>query len=119
MRNNLIIESLCSKYKPLCEDYGGAFDIDPDYFFTKDDIVEFAQDLEDRLKEYESSIFYTDVYMDTPTTLTVEFADGAGWEYTSTVNIDMRRIRKPSDINKYSLQILRDIEDQIDQAYSY
>ena len=93
--------------------YGGAFDIENDQFFTREEINEFAYDLVDDFKDWASGEFSVDpdeiqlrdVYMTSPIHLVVEIDDnGAG--HTAEINIDMRRIRKPSDIYKYTDSIL-------------
>lgn len=88
-------------------DYGGAYDIENDMFFTKEDIVEFAEEV----CEYLGDIFsyqydINNVYMDGPRKLYINIYDNNYIEVESTFDIDMRKIRKPSDLFKvYGLTI--------------
>lgn len=88
-------------------DYGGAYDIENDMFFTKEDIVEFAEEV----CEYLGDIFgyqydINNVYMDGPRKLYINIYDNNYIEVESTFNIDMRKIRKPSDLSKvYGLNV--------------
>lgn len=84
--------------------YGGAFDIEDDQYFTKDEIVEFGNTVCDHLNEtFYDTYDVSDVYMKTPKKLVltvVQKSDGS--EFTATVDIDMRRIKKPADLmNRY------------------
>lgn len=95
-------------------DYGGAYDIESDQFFTKEDIVEFGNAVADRvseeLEDTNSTFVLSDVYMDTPTLLHVEVTDN-NMNYSADVVIDMRRIRKPQDLHKYETDAVTQIED--------
>lgn len=86
------------------KDYGGAYDIDPEQYFTRDDIVEFSENVCDRLGEkYDASFEIVDVYMDTPTRIYLSVSDDEGNEVDTFVDIDMHKIRRPADlIRKYS-----------------
>lgn len=87
--------------------YGGAYDIEDDMFFTKEDIVEFAEEI----CEYLGDIFgyqydINNVYMVGPRKLYINIYDNNYIEVESTFDIDMRKIRKPSDLSKvYGLTI--------------
>lgn len=87
--------------------YGGAYDIEDDMFFTKEDIVEFA----DNICEYLGDVFgyqysIDNVYMDGPRKLYINIFDNNYIEIESTFDIDMRKIRKPSYLFKvYGLTI--------------
>lgn len=96
--------------------YGGAFDIEDDMFFIKDDLMEFAYELEDKFREWskDPNAEISDVYMTTPTHLVMEImSDGAGHE--AQVDIDMRRIRSLRNIDKYGDQILAQWKDSFIQ----
>ena len=80
--------------------YGGAYDVDPEQYFTREDLVEFAEDVVDRLNAISYSKFdYTEVYFGpgNDLELTVAWSD---YEDTIKEHIDMRKIRKPSDLCK-------------------
>lgn len=82
--------------------YGGAFDIEDDQYFTKDDIVEFGNHVCDHLNEtFNDTYDIADVYMETPKKLVLTVMQKSdGSEFSAEVDIDMRRIRKPSDLVK-------------------
>lgn len=96
--------------------YGGAYDIEDDMFFTKEDIVEFA----DNICEYLGDVFgyqyaIDNVYMDGPRKLYINIYDNNYIEVESTFDIDMRKIRKPSDLFKfYGL----DVENWFQKAFA-
>ena len=80
--------------------YGGTYDIDPEQYFTREDLVEFAEDVVDRLNMISYSKFdYTEVYLEpgNDLELTIAWSD---YEDTIKEHIDMRKIRKPSDLCK-------------------
>ena len=85
--------------KPVNEaSYGGAFDIEDDQYFTRDDLVEFAEDVVARLNDISYSKFdYTEVYLEPGNNLelTLVWSD---YEETIKEHIDMRKIRKPYDL---------------------
>lgn len=93
--------------------YGGAYDIEDDMFFTRDDINEFAFDAVDELNSIyvDKNFDVSDVYMLDPNRLNVEFTDGEN-EYFTSVHIDMRRIRRPRDINKYIDNVVNQVIEQ-------
>lgn len=89
-------------------DYGGAFDIENDQFFTKEELMEFIYSLAEEFSDWvEDEVYITNLEMTTPTHLTASVAlKDEGADFTADVDIDMRRIRKPSHIYKYSDDIL-------------
>lgn len=94
--------------------YGGAFDIGDDQFFTKDEIVEFGNTVCDHLNETLHDTYdVSDVYMETPKKLVltvVQQSDES--EFTATIDIDVRKIKKPADLtNRY----LGDVVDALQQ----
>lgn len=96
--------------------YGGAYDIEDDMYFTKEEIVEFADEVCVYLEDifgYQYNI--SDVYMDGPRKLYINIYDNNYIEVESTFDIDMRKIRKPSDLFKfYGL----DIENWFQKAFA-
>lgn len=87
--------------------YGGAYDIEDDMFFTKEEIVDFVEEICVYLGDvfgYQYNI--NNVYMDGPRKLYINIYDNNYIEVESTFDIDMRKIRKPSDLSKvYGLTI--------------
>lgn len=94
--------------------YGGAYDIEDDMFFTRDDIVEWANAVVDQLNDNNNAHYEIgDVYFTDPSKLTLEVYDDDKY-LTVTETIDMRRIRKPDDLNKYSLDAVNKLQEQHD-----
>ena len=84
--------------------YGSSFDTEDDQYFTKDEIVEFGNTVCDHLNEtFYDTYYVSDVYMENPKKLVltvVQTSDNS--EFTATVDIDMRKIKKPTDLmNRY------------------
>lgn len=93
-------------------DYGGAYDIDPSQYFTRDDIIEFAEDVVDAInvRSY-SKVELISTYLENNNIeVTVGWDDN---EATASEKIDMRKIRKPSDIDKYSKPIADELIRQL------
>lgn len=103
--------------------YGGAYDIDPDMFFTKEEIVEFGDDLADQFSAWaEQPAKLYDVYVDVDAagrqTLHVE-VECEEAEHAADVYLDFRKIRKPSDINKFADSILKQWKDSFLEYHQY
>lgn len=83
--------------------YGGAYDILDDYYFNRDDLIDFGADIENYLEDVDhGEYFINDLDMPNPTTIHVEVYCRSREAYADVdVHIDMRRIKKPSDLNKY------------------
>ena len=100
--------------------YGGAFDIEDDQYFTKDEIVEFGNTVCDHLNEtFYDTYDVSDVYMETPKKLVltvVQKSDES--EFTATIDIDMRKIKKPADLmNRYLGDVVYALQQDI-KAYN-
>lgn len=100
--------------------YGGAFDIEDDQFFTKDEIVEFGNTVCDHLNEtFYDTYDVSNVYMETPKKLVltvVQKSDES--EFTATIDIDMRKIKKPADLmNRYLGDVVYALQQDI-KAYN-
>lgn len=82
--------------------YGGAYDIEDDQFFTREELNEFGERLADSISEKIEGepIRYNGAYVD-DNLLTVRMESELG-EIEKEVKLDFRTIRKPSDIDKYS-----------------
>ena len=96
-------------------DYGGAFDIDPSSFWCRNDIDELQSELEDRkfIKQFGIKIKRGYIEEDNRIELDYEYD---GIEYTVKQKIDMRKIKKPRDLQlKYvpilEILILKQIKD--------
>lgn len=80
--------------------YGGAYDTEDDMFFTKDEIVEWADSVVSAFNtKFDSNYILSDVYVDN-NIIHIEISD-ADYVLSTEVRIDMRRIRSPKDIDKY------------------
>lgn len=93
--------------------YGGAYDIEDDMFFTREEINEFAYEIADQFSAWADELFeVSDVYIDgdDSTHLHIELSNDDIY-VDSDVKIDMRKIRKPSDIYKYTTAVLKDMKD--------
>jgi hypothetical protein len=103
------------KHKNVIEsarDYGGAYDIDPSQYFTRDDINEFAEDVVDAINALSySRVELVSTYLENnKIKVTVEWD---GNEATASEKIDMRKIHKPNDIDKYSKPVADELIRQL------
>lgn len=106
-------------YKLNEDNYGGIFDIDDDIFFTKEEIVEFGNDIAEEFDNiHNNNAYLLDVYFDTPKILHLDITDDE-YEYPVEVRIDMRKIRRPRDIDKYKKQVLVELERQYEDYHQY
>lgn len=98
-------------------DYGGAYDIEPDQYFTKDDVMEFASLVTDELSSKIGVPFdIADAYMENPKLMSITVTDGES-EFTTSIKIDMRKIYYPKDLMKFSKQAVEDIQSQYNAYY--
>ena len=83
--------------------YGGVFDIEDDIYFTRDDLSEFLDILIDKLDNYFGYSFDVyDAYLSDPTHFWIILIDeNHDINISYDFKIDMRRIRKPSDLQRY------------------
>lgn len=86
-------------------DYGGAFDIDPYSFWTRDDLDELESDIEDnpsikKLLDFSIKESYIE---DNVIELGVSYNESY---FTVTEKIDMRKIKAPQDLIKVYSPIL-------------
>ena len=97
-----------AKGKKLNEaSYGGAYDIADDQYFTKEEVVQFGEEVIDTINTIGySKVSFVSAYVENGNIeVTAEF-DGA--EATVSTRIDMRRIRKPSDLYRAYGKIIAD-----------
>ena len=108
--------------EPVEASYGGAYDIGEDDYFTKEELVEFGDAVADEYNKrnydgnvtYELSSIYLDPSEDNKSSkqileITLGNVDS---EIVSKVQIDMRRIKRPSDIYKYMDRIYEDLKKE-------
>lgn len=115
-RNKLTEESAFTE-----SSYGGAFDAEDDQYFTKEDLMEFAEEimyvLHTNAKGPLATPDYTDLYVD-GNQIFITVIDEDGNEFTDKVSVDFRRIRRLSDlISKYTLPLAERIMAQAEDFY--
>lgn len=115
-----MIDSYIEHGKVYAANYGGAYDIDPEQYFTKDDIVEFADALVQALNMDTDSPdgsewLLADVYMETPNTLVIELESPFESVEIVKEKIDMRKIKKPTDIFKYMVSFEKKFLDSVEE----
>lgn len=95
--------------------YGGAFDIEDDQFFTREDLDDLADVVMGHINEtFYDKYEYLSSYFIENKNIKFTIFDKDGTEFTSTTHIDMRRIRKPADLKEYyGLEIAADLIKQI------
>lgn len=98
--------------------YGGAFDVDPEMFFTKDDLDELTDEVVNHVQEsVPGNCSLSDAWIGGPNNQTVHVEvnwSETGSVYTTEAIIDMRKIRRPSDLrDKYALAIAGTIIHQM------
>lgn len=98
--------------------YGGAYDIADDQYFTRENADYLAETVEDVLVDsYEMPVKDVFVEIDKQTAkATVILEDEA--EYTASTKIDMRKIKIPRDIDKYTEVLASMIYRQVREDYS-
>lgn len=113
--NEAYQKGVTPKHKDVIEsarDYGGAYDIDPSQYFTRDDITQFAEDVVNAInaRSY-SRVELVSTYLENnKIEVTVEWD---GNEVIASAKIDMRKIRKPKDIDKYIKPIADELIRQL------
>lgn len=107
-----------SKINTATYNYGGAYDVEDDMFFTREEIVEWADSVADELASRTgASVMLNDVYFTDTTMLTIELSVDDSI-ISTTVNVDMRRIRNPRDIDKYIPQVVDALEADYRSLYN-
>ena len=99
--------------------YGGAYDIEDDMYFTKEDLLEFTDELIDTLQDKGIFVDLVDMYMTDGNRLVIAVEDEDGNEIDTDEFIDMRKIRRPKDIYKYRNIFIKDILSQYDELKSF
>ena len=109
-------------YKLKEANYGGAYDIDPEMFFTKEELLEFGQYVAEEFNKITrdnadlSDIYFSDESFDNRLCIELEDAESM---YDTCFFIDMRRIRLPKDIYKYTDKVLHDLTKQYSDYQMY
>lgn len=103
--------------------YVGVYGVLDEYYFTRDDLVDFGEEVITQLENLEpGDYFVNDLYMIDPKTIHIEVYCRNKETYADKdIVIDMRQIQKPSDLNKYAYQVALDMYDELseyDDVYS-
>lgn len=99
--------------------YGGAYDIEDNMYFTKEDLLEFTDELIDTLQDKGIFVDLIDMYITDGNRLVIAVEDEDGNEIDTDEFIDMRKIRRPKDIYKYKNIFIKDILSQYDELKSF
>ena len=95
--------------------YGGAFDIEDDQYFTRDDLVEFGEDVVDNLNSLAySKAKLESIFIDNNVIEITITWDGN--EITVEQPIDMRRIRTPKDLGKYRVPVISKMKPKLEEV---
>lgn len=102
--------------------YGGAFDIDPSMFFTREDLDELNERVIDHVSEtFSGNYRIENSYIGGPDnkTVHVEVEDlDDGVVHYADAHIDMRKIKRPSDLrDKYGLALASQIIEGIKEYH--
>ena len=101
--------------------YGGAYDIDPEMFWTKDDLIEFSDAVCDKLTEkfgYQYDI--ADVGAESNNDMYILIEDTThGIEADVSFRIKMSRIRAPRDLMKYLDTVVSEFVNKFEEEYQY
>lgn len=100
--------------------YGGAYDVDPEQYFTREDLVEFADDVISHIANSQDILFdVSELYIE-GNNITLGLTNtnnGGGFEHTVTFTVDMRKIHKPWDLQtKYSQKIANMFIDEYNRC---
>lgn len=92
------------------------FSYENDEFFTREEVDDFAEKVCDHVNETFNEVFKVqESYITNNEIEVVVYNDDLG-EFTGKKKVDMRRIRKPSDLDKYVLDIAADIIEEIKEV---
>lgn len=115
-----LTEDTSAKNVPLSEaSYGGAYDIEDDMYFTKDDLLDFTDELIDTLHDKGIVVDLVDMHIIDGNRLVIVVEDEDGNEIDTDEFIDMRKIRRPKDIYKYKNIFIKDILSQYNELKSF
>ena len=86
--------------------YGGAYDIDPESYFTREDLDELGYSVAELVSlELDDTVEYAGAWIEPNNELTVELKS-ADYDSSVTLKVDMRKIRRPQDLTaKYAQRV--------------
>lgn len=87
-------------------DYGGAYDIDPESYFTREDLDELGYSVAELVSlDLDDTVEYAGAWIEPNNELTVELKS-ADYDSSVTLKVDMRKIRRPQDLTaKYAQRV--------------
>ena len=95
--------------------YGGAYDIADDQYFTKEELVEFGEDVVDNLNSLAySKAELESIFIDNNVIEITITWDGN--EITVEQPVDMRRIRTPKDLGKYRVPVISKMKPKLEEV---
>lgn len=98
--------------------YDGAYNIDPESYFTKEDLLEFCDEVEHDVNEdCEDCFKLYDAFLD-DNVLCITVLDKERNEFTGEVHIDMEKIENPSDLFEYKKSIVDQIKEKAHHLYT-
>ena len=102
-------------------DFGGdGFGIQPDEYFTRDELNEFCYNLEDDLSEdYKVRVTTYDAYIEDTTHFHIAMDVDNGYIVETDFTVDFRKIKKPDDLYKYYQPAYNDLAEQIEEYERY
>lgn len=99
--------------------YGGAYDIADEAYFTKEDLVEFAEDVIDAIdRQYDLKFDINELEL-YKGVLYLGLVSENGVEMFHEQRINMRKIKQPKDLNRYLDEFITAFKFQIDDNASY
>lgn len=101
-----VSEQECEDDITGARDYGGAYDIDPESYFTREDLNELGYSVAELVSlDLDDTVEYAGAWIEPNNELTVELKS-ADYDSSVTLKVDMRKIRRPQDLTaKYAQKI--------------
>lgn len=98
--------------------YGGAYDIDPESYFTREDLDELGYSVAELVSlDLDDTVEYAGAWIEPNNELTVELKS-ADYDSSVTLKVDMRKIRRPQDLTaKYAQKIANESLKQFKDWY--
>ena len=95
-----------SKSVSAVKNYGGAYDIDPESYFTREDLDELGYSVAELVSlDLDDTVEYAGAWIEPNNELTVELKS-TDYDSSVTLKVDMRKIRRPQDLTaKYAQKV--------------
>ena len=86
--------------------YGGAYDVDPEQYFTREDLDELGYSVAELVSlDLDDTVEYAGAWIEPNNELTVELKS-TDYDSSVTLKVDMRKIRRPQDLTaKYAQKV--------------